>query len=85
MTRFTKGKEVPTASALPVPSRNTVQRGTGSGLTSGFGMSPGVSPIPMAVGRNDCANWIFKDFARTIIKVKQTLTIWDCLIRLWIF
>ncbi len=43
--------EMPTASVLPVPSRNTVQHGTERGLTSGFGMSPGVSPDPMAVGR----------------------------------
>ncbi len=51
---------MPTVSALPVPSRNTVQRGTGSGLTSGFGMSPGVSPNPMTVGKVTSSRWVFK-------------------------
>ncbi len=41
---------IPTVSALPAPSRKAVQRGTGQGLTSGFGMGPGVSPVPMTVG-----------------------------------
>ncbi len=41
---------MPTVSALPAPSRKAVQRGTGQGLTSGFGMGPGVSPVPMTVG-----------------------------------
>ena len=41
----------PTASVVPVPSRNTVQHGTKRGLTSGFGMSPGVSPASVAVGK----------------------------------
>ncbi len=41
---------MPTVSAVPAPSRKAVQRGTGQGLTSGFGMGPGVSPIPVTVG-----------------------------------
>ena len=52
---------MPTTSTLPVPSRNTVQRGTEQGLTSGFGMSPGVSPAPMVVGREYFIWRIFKD------------------------
>lgn len=36
------------ASAFPEPLRSSVLRGTQPGLTSGFGMGPGVSPAAMA-------------------------------------